>query len=250
MKKILKPILLQSIAGIVTAVSIFIGSFIYGRIEVRNLENQRLSGLYLSVSKEYINELFGIPFVSIKDLNGLSNDFYFLNNGVLRVVSDDGLVVAYFITIDKQGDTIRVLSPDGMNSVVLGKATYHSISPELDYGTSIVTEALYKRSSVLYCEKYNGWRGTDFNPYYYAVFDYGFFNENWDLFFDLWKQLKDESGESVDYDKLLNERKSLKPNTFGTIDPEYEDKVKIDIDFDQWPNISRIIENRKVLSRR
>jgi len=63
-----------------------------------DVDNEKLGRIYISISDEYIESLFCILYATITERDSLKSHFYLLNNAILRMVSENDNVVAYFIT--------------------------------------------------------------------------------------------------------------------------------------------------------
>ena len=80
------------------ALAIYTATTIYDRSISTAEENRKLDQLYISMSNDYIHSLFGVPFISIVDDNDYRNDFYVLEQAILRTVVDNSRIVAFFVT--------------------------------------------------------------------------------------------------------------------------------------------------------
>ena len=106
-------------------------------------DNQNFNSLSIGLNEDYVNSLFGIPIMTFPEYSMVLNDdyfyvnldfplrnnFYILEDSVLRVVFDNrNAVVAYFITITEMGRVIPLSVPFKADRIYLGECTFYSIS--------------------------------------------------------------------------------------------------------------------------
>lgn len=218
------------LAGLI-ALAVYCATTLYHNSLAVSEDNKKLERIYISVSDEYVNSLFGTPYISLAENDDLTNNFYMLNKAVLRTVSENNSVVAFFIT---STDKNRKLPVDSYETEKrrIGKITYSDIS----FANPI---ANFNHTASGRYNFYSETQGTGrygmFNYYLYGSTPYGF---------------DDRSSNSLIGAKAFGEsrqqeieelRSKAKPNTFGVIADGYQDKISIIPIGEAWENVQYLL---------
>ena len=124
--KVIIKIISEVLLAALVSGSIFLGTSIYENNKKIKDENSKLEQIYISVSNEYIDSLFGKPYISINESETLKSNFYSLNDIILRTVTEDDVVIAYFITSQNERRKIPVTSIDSEKHYI-GKTNYSKV---------------------------------------------------------------------------------------------------------------------------
>ncbi len=189
--------------------------------------DEKLDEIYISVSHNYVNSLFGEPKISIKENEILKSNFYLLDDVVLRTVTEDDSVVAFFITSMNEENKITVQSIDSKE--IIGETNYLDtdfVNPTIDASFSGNGRYNY------YAEIQGTGRYAMYNYYVFATLPYGFID---DESAELCREYGTEDTESITKDESL--RNNATPNTFGIIADGYEEMVSMIPATDSWKDI-------------
>ena len=216
-----------------------IAAAVYGATELHNyirivsVDNEKLSQIYISVSDEYVDLLFGTPYIEVNEDDELVNHFYLLHDSVLRTVSKDNKVVAYFITSTNPKRKIPIDTYDDENNMI-GTIKYSNVdfaNPEVV--SNITMDGRY----VYYYERQGTGRYGMYNSYLYGIAPYGFVDDRSAELIHLTAWGEDYSEE--EYQKA---RSSVLPNTFGVIADGYENVISIIPTCDEWNNMFYLLK--------
>ena len=189
--------------------------------------DEKLNEIYISVSHNYVNSLFGEPKISVKENETLKSNFYLLNDIVLRTVTEDDSVVAFFITSMNEGNKVTIQSIDSKE--IIGETNYIDtdfVNPTIDASFSGNGRYNY------YAEIQGTGRYAMYNYYVFATLPYGFID---DESAELCREYGTEDSESITKDETL--RTNATPNTFGVIADGYEELISILPEVDNWADI-------------
>lgn len=200
------------------AFAVYVATGIYNDMRVVSQENKKIDNVYISVSDDYVESLFGIPIVSEEDSNHLINKFYLLDDAVLRTVSKDDSVIAFFVTSKKRSRKIPVSSYNN-KTVKIGSITY---AKNCEYNEKLHTDYFISGQGRInyYCEFFYTGRSRMYNIYIMGTVAYGFNDQNAK---DLLLDTRDNPIES----NIITLRKKARPNTYGVIANGYENMVSI-----------------------
>lgn len=188
---------------------------------------EKLDEVYISVSHNYINSLFGEPKISVNESENLKSNFYILDDFVLRTVTEDDSVVAFFITSSNEEQRIPVQSIDSKEFI--GEITFL----DSEFPNPILKSDVSGNSRYNYYAEIQGTgRYAMYNYYLFAFLPYGFMND------DSIQLSTKHSHEKTDILEDLNPlRETAKPNTFGVIANGYEEMITILPEVDNWADI-------------
>lgn len=116
----------EIILALVVSVAVYLGSSFYENSKIETLENENLNKLYISVSNDYVESLFGKPYISVSEDESLQSNFYLLKDVVLRTVVEDDTVVAFFITLKNEHRSVPIATVISEKKT-LGKTNYSEI---------------------------------------------------------------------------------------------------------------------------
>ena len=221
-KKIMSQIFIGAVAGILsslalTCVAIIWQFFIIPKQEI-NTENQFLYRLYISITDEYIQSKIGVPYIKENNLQYVEN-YYLLNDVVLKTISNNGSVIAFFIT--SQNKKRRIPFNFAADEIIIGRYTYSDIPMP---NPVISAEYYGNYRGCYYIERYETGRAGMYNDYVCASFSYGFYDDNST---ELMLMNNEYNINKYTTEEKENARKKAKPNTFGVIKPEYSDRINI-----------------------
>lgn len=226
--KVLIKVMSEIILAVLVSVFLFWGTSIYESNKILKTENDKLSQIYVSVSNEYINSLFGEPYITVEEDDALISNFYILSAGILRTVSENNVVKAYFITSQNENRNIPVTSCNN-KKYKIGKCNYSDI----DFSNPDIKANLNGNGRYCFYSEVQGTgRYAMYNYYLFATIPYGFVdNES--------SQLCNEYSlsNSVSEKDIAALRKKATPNTFGVIADGYENKIDIIPFVSEWENI-------------
>ena len=188
---------------------------------------EKLDEVYISVSHNYINALFGEPKVSVRENETLKSNFYLLDDIVLRTVIEDDSVVAFFITSMNEQRKITVKSID--SDKVIGETDYI----DTDFATPETVASFSGNGRYNYYAEIQGTgRYAMYNYYLFATLPYGFID---DESAELCREYGVEDSDSMPKDESL--RATATPNTFGVIADGYEEVVTLIPEVNNWADI-------------
>lgn len=226
-KKIVKKLSWEIIVALLTAGAIFLATYTYETCTQKNNLYKNISSLYISISNEYVEDKFGKPYITITEDSGLRSNFFVSGDVILRTVSKDKTVVAFFITSINPKSKIPVRSFD--TEYKLGKSTYSDFefpNPQIDKSIAMYGAATY------YSESQGTGRHGAYNNYVIADVPYGFYDSYTS---ELISYISFEEEPKIEE---LNKLKSnATPNTFGVIDWAYIEIISIIPQSDQWDSI-------------
>lgn len=226
--KVTIKLISEIVLACLIAAAVYGATTLYNQSRSVDVDNEKLGRIYVSVSDEYVESLFGIPYITITENESLKNHFYILNDAVLRTVSKNDNVVAYFITSTNKNRKIPVDSYETEKRII-GKTKYSDVSfanPTIESNTSLNGRYDY------YSEIQGTGRYGMFNYYIYGLVPYGFFDEGSADLISLTAWDEDYSQEA-----LQALRKKAFPNTFGVIAEGYEETISVIPTCDEWENM-------------
>lgn len=232
--KILIKLLSEIVLALLIAVFTYQATSFYHSRTAFSEANKKLDQIYISVSDEYVNSLFGIPYVSMRETEELTNNFYIVGDDViLRTVSKNNNVVAFFITATNENRRIPTSAYDDVKPI--GEVVY----TDSDYGGEY-RDAYYSgngRGNYYYEMQGTGRYGM-YNYYLYGTVSYGFLDNRS-------MELVTTVGLDKDIDQAFVDelRGKVKPNTFGVIADGYQDVVGVIPSCDEWLNIYYLLDN-------
>lgn len=213
------------------AFAIYVGTTIYDELSLTSSENKKLNQIYISVSEEYVQEQFDTPYIRFDDDENLTNSFYLLEDIILRTVSKDGRVIAYFVTITNEKRRLPVDSFD-VEKNILGKLTFFEV------GFANPAREANVNGNGRYCY-YFEIQGTGrygmYNYYLYGSAPYGFVSDD---VASLRNRVAFDSENEAEIETL---RQSARPNTFGVIADGYENQIGILPASDEWENMHHLL---------
>ena len=214
--RVLLKLTSEVILACLLAFAVYVATNTYHRSTAISENNQKLKHIYISISDEYITDLFGTPYITF-DNNTLTNKFYILNKAILRTVVDKGNVVAFFITSTSSQIDIPVDSFEN-DTREIGNTTYDSIdfaNPQIESNASA-----------------NGM----WNYYLFGTLPYGFDD---DSAINLLMLTAFDDSPNQNQVEIL--RKTAKPNTFAIIASDYYDHISLLPISDEWENIYHLL---------
>lgn len=244
----------EIVLACLVALAVYAATALYNDISAISKENNNLNNIYISVSNEYVESLFGIPVVSEEDENHFENNYYLLDNAVLRTVSKDNSVVAYFITSKKTSR--KILSYYKFNeTVILGKTTYANIRVN-NYTPKTDSSFCGDPSVNYYAELFPTGRERMYNTYVFGTVAYGFNDQNTIELLEAsyFKSKSEDSDNSdlavdvnIDENDLIKLREKARPNTYGVIANGYEEMISIipqgELSSGNWSDIYYLIKD-------
>ncbi|MBO7393582.1 MAG: hypothetical protein J6U98_05210 [Abditibacteriota bacterium] len=234
-----KALLLILIGAVLLAAAVFTGIFLTlhraaDKASLIAKENDNLNRIYVSVSSEYVDKLFGVPVAKTTEAEGEFTDrFYALRDAVLRTVSDsDGKVLAYFVTSKSATRLIPIKRfYDDKIRPELGVTAYGNVSKVFE-NPEVASEYTLDTMDVYYSETEGTGRYGMYNSYVFGNVYYGFGGDS---------AVKLAEAESLKKDPK-KVRKSVKPDTYGVIAAGYEDKIGIVPQCDDWYDICYLLK--------
>lgn len=226
--KVFAKLISEIVLACLIAAAVYMATEIYNDSRAASVDNENLSRIYISVSDEYVDSLFGTPYIEVGEQGDLMNHFYLLQDAVLRTVSEDDKVIAYFIT---STDPRRKIPVDTFEEGkrIIGKMKYSAVDfPNPTVVSNITMNGRY----VYYYEMQGTGRYGMFNSYLYGTAPYGFIDEGSADLIHLTAWGEDYSKE--EYQKM---RSATSPNTFGVIADGYEDVISIIPTCEEWENM-------------
>lgn len=219
--KLILKFMSEILLAVIISISIFFGQNIYDIKMLEKEEIQNIDNLRIGLNEKYIDSNFGIPEHSIVANNGIKNNYYKLNNCILRLCfSKSNVLVAYFITITDDRKTID-LDNHFYKNYKLGKLLFSDIeyTPE-ELDINIPAKGAYE----YYSEKYLFGRPMEFCTFVFADLNYGIL---YDSSVELKKACCKEffKDYNIDFESISSYR-NTKPNTFGVI-AAYCDEIDI-----------------------
>lgn len=106
--RVLLKLTSEVILACLLAFAVYVATNTYHRSTAISENNQKLKHIYISISDEYITDLFGTPYITF-DNNTLTNKFYILNKAILRTVVDKGNVVAFLLHLPQAKLIFRLI---------------------------------------------------------------------------------------------------------------------------------------------
>lgn len=232
--KVFIKLISEIVLALLIAVFTYLATSFYHNRTAELETNKKLEQIYVSVSDEYVNALFGSPYVTLKETDELTNNFYIVEDDViLRTVSKNNNVIAFFITSTNEKRKIPINTYDDAKPI--GEIVY----TESDYAGEH-REAYYcgnGRDNYYYEIQGTGRYGM-YNHYLYGTVSYGFLDSRS-------IELVTVVGLDNDIDQTLIDdlREEVKPNTFGVIADGYQDVVSVIPICDEWLNIYYLLDN-------
>ena len=226
--KISLKLLSEVLMALLIALAVYLGTLAYEYSKIESIENEKLNKLYISVSNDYVESLFGEPYIKIQESDYLQSQFYLLKDAVLRTVTDNNNVVAFFITAKDEKRKIPILTGFSENQII-GKSNFYEVklhNPLIESNQS--GNGFYG----YYVEMEATGRYGMFNYYLFATVSYGFID---DASSHLTQKHFLNNSMSQETQEVL--RKKAKPNTFGVIADGYEEMISIIPFVDEWENI-------------
>lgn len=226
--KISLKLLSEVFLALVIALAVYLGTVAYENSKIESIENENLNKLYISVSNDYVESLFGEPYIKIRESDSLQSQFYLLKDAVLRTVTDKDIVVAFFITSKNENRSIPILTFYSQKQTI-GKTNFYKI--ELSNPT--IEANLNNNGRYCYYGEIQGTgRYAMYNYYLFATVSYGFIDDASARLCE--KHSTDNFISEEEKDSL---RKKAKPNTYGVIADGYEETISLIPFVDEWENI-------------
>ena len=226
--KISLKLLSEVFLALVIALAVYLGTAVYEYSKIESIENENLNKLYISVSNDYVESLFGEPYIKIQESDSLQSQFYLLKDAVLRTVTENDKVVAFFIT-SKNAHRKIPISTFYSGKQTIGKTNYFKV----DFANPKIESNIEMNGRYCYYEEIQGTgRYAMYNYYLFATVSYGFVDNESVKLSEMYSINDSVSKESTD-----SLRKKAKPNTFGVIADGYEETVTLIPNVDGWQNI-------------
>lgn len=218
----------EIVLALLVALAVYLGSSAYENSKIESIENENLNKLYISVSIDYVESLFGEPYIKIQESDSLQSQFYLLKDAVLRTVTENDTVVAFFITSKDEHRKISI-STFYSGKRTIGKTNYFKV----DFANPKIDSNLETNDRYCYYEEIQGTgRYAMYNYYLFATVSYGFVDDESVRLSEMYSTNSSASKENTD-----PLRKKAKPNTFGVIADGYEETVTLIPKVDEWQNI-------------
>ena len=233
-KAIIK-LLSEIVLALLITCATFLGSYLYDCATEEAKVNKKIERVYVSISNEYVNDLFGVPYTSFIEENGLVNNFYLEDEVIVRTVLKDEKVIAFFVTSKDESRTIPIESLEGKKCVV-GKISFQDIGfPNPNCEAFCCGDGRIN----YYSEAQGTGRYGMYNTYVYAIMPYGFLGkEACELVMSAYFE---GSSEYRTVDEL---KKYAKPNTYGVIADEYIEDISMIPESDEWLNAYYLLTNK------
>lgn len=217
----------EIILALLVALAVYLGTSVYENSKIESIENKNLNKLYISVSNDYVESLFGEPYIKISESDSLQSRFYLLKDAVLRTVTDNDIVVAFFITSKDENRNIPI-STFYSEKQTIGNTNFYKIK----FSNPIVESNLNSNGRYCYYGEIQGTgRYAMYNYYLFATVSYGFID---DASARLCEKISTDNIITKEEETL---RKRAKPNTFGVIADGYEETISLIPFVDEWENI-------------
>lgn len=232
--KMLVKLVSEIVLALLIAAFTYLATSIYYNKTAFLETNNKLQQIYISVSDEYVNSLFGIPYATLTEAEDLIDNFYVVDDAViLRTVSKDNKVIAFFVSSTNERRKIPLNTYN--DTVIIGETVYASSGYDDEQ-----REAFCSGDKTLnyYYEMQGTGRYGMYNYYLYGTAPYGFLNKK---SVELVKTVGLD--KNVDQSLIDNMRKEVKPNTYGVIQEGYQDVVSILPTCDEWMNIYYLLNN-------
>ena len=231
-KRFLGKVLLKLLGEIALALSValavYLGTSAYENSKIEAIENENLNKLYISVSNDYVESLFGKPYIKISENDSLQSQFYLLNDAVLRTVTENDIVVAFFITSKSEHRKIPI-STFYSGKQTIGKTDYFKV----DFANPKIESNLETNGRYCYYEEIQGTgRYAMYNYYVFATVPYGFIDDESVRLSEVYS-----TNDTVAEENIVSLRKKAKPNTFGVIADGYEETIALIPSIEEWQNI-------------
>lgn len=234
----------QIMIGVLISIAIYISNSIYDNATRLKIEEEKLSGLAVGISQDYMKSLFSIPQVEYTSIFGYHISAYILDDYVVVATFDKETLVSYFIAITDDDRKLDLSAHYGQENIVLGETTFYDTNKEPNAEVNMPASGTY----MYYCETSYYGRPGDFNNYIYAFTPYGtsLGADESDVFNAARKYLDDNTtlvnGDNAVFKSEYDEaRKNVRPNTFGIIMFGYEEKISVVPFDDEWINILGVI---------
>lgn len=154
-----------------------------------------------------------------------------LKDTILRTVSDDNKVIAYFITATNENRRIPVDSFE-TEKRVLGSTTYSDLE---FYDSEIEANVATNGRYCYYVEMQSTGRYGMFNCYLYGNAPYGILSD------EIISLICGVASGDTTNDEVSVLRQKAKPDTFGVVEWGYEDKIGILPLCDEWENMYHLL---------
>lgn len=227
LKEAIRKLVGEIILALLIASAVYGATALYDIVNSNRIENDQLNQLYVSVSNEYVESLFGKPYIQVDEAEELKSSFYVLNGVVLRTVSDNDSVVAFFITAVEKSRKVPVDSYEDQKRII-GKMKYSDVA--FTNPVNVANTAMSGRYTY-YSELQETGRYGMFNSYIYGTAPYGFVDSETIEFIRV-STIENESSQ-----KIQSLKEKAYPNTFGVIASGYEEKISIIPLCEDWDSI-------------
>ncbi len=252
---VFKTIIIGTITAIIGGfvANLWIDNYNY-KMKIRQQE-EMLDTLAIGISEEYVSSILGIPLISHIDENGMTDCYYVMDGTIIRILYWENVLNAYFITITDNNRTYEI--KNRCYDFVLGEDTYADFPEPV---TAIESKNEGSGNVHFYGEIRNTGRRNVFNYPVLATIQYGAdFGEGPGIFIETaYTTIIDYYGFEniytmdfcVQQDKegiqdilggIDEERKSIRPNTYGEIGGEYAMDIRILDRYPGWINITQIL---------
>ena len=212
-------------------------------------ERDDIDKINIGVSREYVEEHTGVAPLQYVIDDKYIEVYYITSNNVIRVLYEDDMIVAYFIT-NTTGDNIyfgeiteRYLIGDVLEKGFATNTIENYV--EIEAGTSGVGKYQF------YNEIYESGSYNNYYTIYYSIFNYGEYNDmRSELINVAYLHLINEDyyKASQDGDRALIEgelyeyRERCTPNTIGVVKHGYADELLVPSENDEYMIILGLID--------
>ena len=226
--KALLKLLGEILLALLVALAVYLGTSVYENSKIESIENKNLNKLYISVSNDYVESLFGEPYIKISESDSLQSQFYLLKDAVLRTVTDNDIVVAFFITSKDENRNIPI-STFYSEKQTIGKTNFYKIK----FANPTIESNLNSNGRYCYYGEIQGTgRYAMYNYYSFATVSYGFIDDASARLCE-----KNSTDNIITKEEEETLRKKAKPNTFGVMADGYEETISLIPFVDEWENI-------------
>lgn len=245
---------------IISTITAVLGGFLanlwidnYNKKVKTQRQEEMLDKLAIGISEEYVSSILGVPLISHIDDNGMTDCYYVMNGIIVRTLYWENILNAYFITITDKERTYEVKNRN--YNYVLGEDTYDDFS---EHVLGIESKISGSGNIHFYGEVRDTGRRNMFNSPVLATMQYGTdFDENPGLLIEnayvaIMKHYGDDI-DAMDYyiqdtewiENILGivdeERRTIRPNTYGEIGGRYDMNIRILDRHSSWTKITQIL---------
>lgn len=223
-KTVCNWLLKEVVAGVTVAAAIAVATLVVSEYTKYKQEQENLELLYLGLSRQYVESVFGIPVVEFTEAESNTiRAFYKQKYSVVSCSYADDHIVAFFVIVNADKKLYRIPYNFFIDDpAYLTDFTYADFSEKADDFEANCSAN--NDDYAYYTETYYGAAAAEYNYYIIGSYKNYFDNSYMPLISNALTAWNDENN-FYKTDEYYSVRTKAEPNVFGMVDAQYVDSI-------------------------